>query len=72
MLDDATTMTVTPGLSKSFTHPVKPLVSKPELRTSWGHVGCAVAVMVTVVVDVDTEVTVCVDGGVVGQVLDPD
>jgi hypothetical protein len=72
MLDDATTMTVTPGLSLEFTHPVKSPVSKLGLRTSWGHVGCAVALTVTVVVVVDTEVTVCVDGGVVGQVLDPD
>jgi len=37
-------------------------------------VGCAVAdaVTVTVVVAVDTEVTVCVDGGTIGQVLDPE
>jgi hypothetical protein len=63
MLDDDTTMTSTPGLSKSFTQGGKLPVSKPGLRTSWGHVGGAVAVTVTVVVAVDTEVTVWVDGG---------
>jgi hypothetical protein len=72
MLDDATTMRVTPGLSPVYTQSVRSPASKPGLRTSWGHVGCAVALTVTVVVAVDTEVTVFVDGGVVGQVLDPD
>jgi len=68
-----TTMTVTSGLPPSLLQPEKLPVSKPGLKTSWGHVGCAVALLaVTVVVTVDTEVTVCVDGGVVGQVLDSD
>ena len=64
MLDDVTTMTVTSGLPPSLLQPEKLPVSKPGLKTSWGHVDCAVALLlaVTVVVTVDTEVTVCVDG----------
>ena len=78
MVEPATTVTVTPGLSKSFIQEVRESVSKLGLRTSWGQVGdtVAVAVVVTVVTEVETEVEtevmVSVDGGTVGHVVVPD
>ena len=76
MVEPATTVTVTPGLSKSFIQGVRESVSKLGLRTSWGQVGDAVAVavvvVVTVVTEVETEVMVSVDGGTVGHVVVPD
>ena len=67
---------VTSGLKLEFIQSAMVPVSKPGLETSWGQVGCAVVVaeadMVIVVVAVNTEVIVWVDGRMVGQVLDPD
>jgi hypothetical protein len=74
MVELATTVTVTPGLSKSFIQGVRESLSKLGLRTSWGQVGdgVAVVVVVTVVTEVETEVMVSVDGGIVGHVVVPD
>ena len=72
MVEPATTEMVTPGLLKEFAQGVKEPVSKPPFTTSCGQVGCAVAIAVTGVVEIDTEVTVSVDGRRVGHVVAPD